>query len=223
MNKLTLSVNGEKHNFSACIFDFDGVIMDTEKYHFAAWRKAAESVGVNFTEDDYNPLKSTGRDNTVAFIERKSGRTFSPDIKNEIIVLKDKAFAGSVKTLTDADFILGVREFLKLLNDRAIKVALASSGTHSSQIIKKYGLENYFMAEVDGSMCVRKKPDPYIFTYAARLLGEECENCLVFEDSAAGIQAAKSAGMAHIAIGGIKPDSALLALPDFSNISKYIV
>lgn len=218
--KLNFKINNIDYEFDGIIFDFDGVVMDTEKYHFNAWNKALSHYNMSITMDEYLPFKSTGREKTIEAIQiLKKIRLNKEDVKN-VSDLKGEYYNEIKDELNDSDFINGVLEFLDYLYKIKIPLAVASSGVTTNDVINKFKIDKYFMEVIDGNTKLPKKPNPDIFIHSANLIN--CNNCLVFEDSLVGIEAAYKAGMKVIAIGGIKSDKAILCIDDFKDILKYI-
>lgn len=210
--------NGNTHEFKCCIFDFDGVVVDTEKYHLIAWNKGGEPHGVVIGDEEYLPLKSTGRDYIVNYIANKSQKPLTDEEKRIVGDTKERVYTEITANLSEKDKIGGVEEFLQFLNGRKIKCAVASSSIFAKKISEELGLLKYFNALCDGSLPLPKKPAPDLFLLAAQLCGCKPGETIVFEDSSAGINAALNAGMKVIAIGGIKHDGALACVKDFKDI-----
>jgi len=203
------------HKFEAYIFDFDGVVVDTEKYHFASWNKAFSQYGAVLSYADYVPLKSTGKDVIIGAAERKCGLKFTDAQKAEIYRIKKAEFAAAAVGISEADMIRGVKELLCALRRLPVKTAVASSASTTKELMKRLDLDGYFDVALDGNANIKKKPAPDIFLAAAEALGVRPEKCVVFEDSAAGIDAAVAAGMAVVAVG-IESDKALACISDFT-------
>lgn len=204
--------------YKAFIFDFDGVIFDTEKYHFSAWNSACAPLGVTISEEEYLPLKSTGRYFIASFVEKKLGRALSNGERESLINFKAREFERYISAISEKDFIPGALDFIKKLNSLGKKTAVGSSGSITKKIIERFNLGGLFNAVVDGSGNLPKKPDPAIFSECARLLGEPPKNCVVFEDSVAGLRAAVAAGMAPVAVGGIIFGQAVYNIKDFKEL-----
>ncbi len=205
-------------NYKAYIFDFDGVVMDTESLHFKAWNKGFSLLGDTLTEEEYLPLKSTGRKHIVNTFAAKIGREITEEETLEICKIKDDYFKELCKNIDKSLLIKGVEDFLiKLKNENKI-IAVASSASTTTELLNKVGLTKYFDAVADGNLGLPKKPDPAIFIKAAELLGVNPEKCLVFEDSLAGLKAAENAGMQFVAVGGIKSENAILEIEDFTEL-----
>lgn len=205
-------------DFDAFIFDFDGVVMDTESLHFKAWNKGFEIMGDTLTEAEYLPLKSTGRKHIVATFSKKIGREISEEETLEICQIKDAYFKELCENIDKSLLIKGVEDFLIKLKNENKKIAVASSASTTTELLKKVGLTKYFDVVADGNLGLPKKPDPAVFLKAAELLGVEKEKCLVFEDSTAGLEAAENAKMQFVAVGGIKSEKAIAEIKDFTQI-----
>ena len=204
-------------NYKAYIFDFDGVVMDTESLHFKAWNKGFEIMGDSLTEEEYLPLKSTGRKHIVETFSRKIGREITEDEALRICKIKDDYFKELCKSIDKDLLIKGVEDFLLKLKNTGAKIAVASSASTTTELLKKVGLTEYFDVVADGNLGLAKKPDPAVFLKAASLLGVEPKDCLVFEDSPAGLKAAENAGMDFVAVGA-KSEKAILEIKDFTEI-----
>lgn len=206
------------NNYKAFIFDFDGVVMDTESLHFKAWNKGFEIMGDTLTEEEYQPLKSTGRKHIVNTFSQKIGREITEDEALRICKIKDDYFKDLCKSVDKSLLIKGVEDFLIKLKSEGKQIAVASSASTTTELLKRVGLTEYFDVVADGNLGLPKKPDPAVFIKAASLLGVEAKDCLVFEDSLAGLKAAENAGMDFVAIGKVKSDNAVLCIEDFSFI-----
>ena len=204
-------------DFDAYIFDFDGVVMDTESLHFKAWNKGFEIMGDTLTEEEYLPLKSTGRKHIVDTFSKKIGRDIAEDEALGICKIKDDYFKELCKNIDKSLLICGVEQFLIKLKNEGKKIAVASSASTTTELLKKVGLTKYFDVVADGNLGLPKKPDPAIFLKAAELLGVNPEKCLVFEDSPAGLKAAENAKMAFVAVGA-KSEKAVLEIKDFTEV-----
>jgi len=204
-------------NYKAYIFDFDGVVMDTESLHFKAWNKGFSLLGSTLTEEEYLPLKSTGRKHIVNTFSHKIGREISEQEAEKICKVKDEYFKELCKNVNKSLLINGVEEFLIKLKKEDKKIAVASSASTTTELLKKVGLTKYFDVVADGNLGLPKKPDPAVFLKAAELLKVEAKDCLVFEDSIAGLKACENADMAFVAVGA-KCDKAILEIEDFTLI-----
>ena len=206
------------NNYKAYIFDFDGVVMDTESLHFKAWNKGFEIMGESLTEEEYLPLKSTGRKHIVNTFAKKIGREITEAEALRICEIKDDYFKDLCKSIDKTLLINGVEDFLIKLKSEGKQIAVASSASTTTELLKKVELTKYFDVVADGNLGLPKKPDPAVFLTAAELLGVEAKDCLVFEDSPAGLKAAENAKMDFVAVSGIKSEKAILEIKDFTEI-----
>lgn len=216
----TVALNGSKA-FKGFIFDFDGVVVDTEKYHYRSWVSAAAHVGYDLSWEEYLPLKSTGNTEIVQYLCDHSGKAVSDALFAQMRQTKLDVFDTLVADLSEQDVVPGVRDFLSFLNTRQVKTAVASSSNTSSGLAARFDLSKHFGVIIDGNRKLPRKPAPDTFLLAAQMLGVEPADCIVFEDSLAGIDAAINAGMAVVAVGGIRSEKAILHIPDFRDIRKY--
>lgn len=213
--------NGEHKKFKAFIFDFDGVVVDTEKYHYLSWVAAAAHVGYDLSWEEYLPLKSTGNTEITQYLCDHSGKEVSPELFDKMRQTKLTEFDRLVADLSEAYVLPGIRSFLTWLNTHGVKTAVASSSNTSSGLAKRFDLTKHFAVVIDGNMKLPRKPAPDTFLLAAKMLGVDPADCIVFEDSLAGIDAAINAGMQVVAVGGIRSDKAILHIPHFQDIDTY--
>ena len=183
------------------IFDLDGVIVDTAKYHYLAWKKMANELGFDFTEEENEQLKGVSRTKSLEILLEIGGITKSDAEKNMLAKQKNEYYLTLIEGLSAEDLLPGTKAFVQNSRDKVIKIALGSASRNAAYILRKLGIAHLFDARVDGNMVSKAKPDPEVFTKAANLLGLDPKNCLVFEDAQAGIDAAKNAGMKCIGIG----------------------
>lgn len=179
----------------ACIFDFDGVIVDSERYHYLGWLRVAEAVGTTLTYEEYAPLKSAGRLVVIPYLFDKAGKTLQEGDIAKYFALRAEKVAVEMAKLNKDDIINGVVDFLELLNANHIPCAVASASASSTGVAKRFGLYKYFSAFVDGNDKLARKPNPDIYLEAARRLDVAPCDCVVFEDSILGVQGAKNANM----------------------------
>ena len=184
----------------ACIFDFDGVIIDSEKYHHLGWLWVAQELGVDFSYEEYAPLKSAGRATVIPYLFEKAGKPLQEgDIEKYFQIRAEKIDVALAK-LNENDILTGVVDFIKLLKSNGIKVAVASASASSNKVAKRFGLYDLFDVFVDGEAKRLAKPNPDIFLYTASLLGVAPSECVVFEDSINGVLAANNAQMKCVGI-----------------------
>jgi beta-phosphoglucomutase len=191
-------------NIAACIFDLDGVIVDTAIYHFKAWKNLADELGINFTEEHNERLKGVSRTRSLEIILEIGSLTLDEVIKESLAAKKNTEYLELVNQMTAEEILPGVTDFLNDLNASGIKIALGSASKNARTILEKINLLNQFDAIVDGTLVQKAKPDPEVFLLAAHMLDVAPENCVVFEDAVAGVEAAKNAGMYCVGVG--KPE-----------------
>ena len=183
------------------IFDLDGVIVDTAKFHFLAWKKLANDLGIDFTELQNEELKGVSRVRSLEKILEWGNTSLSKDEFNEKMAVKNDNYLSYITNLTSKDVLPGVSRIIDFLTEQNIPISLGSASKNARPILKKTGLIDKFHAIVDGNDVSKAKPDPEVFLIAAEKIGVAQENCLVFEDSVAGVQAANIAGMISVGIG----------------------
>ena len=212
---------GDRRRLKAFIFDFDGVVVDTEKYHYLSWCQAASHVGYDLGWEEYLPLKSTGNTEIIQYLRDRSGKDVSEELFQIMRSTKLASFDELVKDLSEKDVLPGIRDFLTWLNEQSVKTAVASSSSTSSGLANRFDLAKHFGVIIDGNRKLPRKPAPDTFLLAAKLLGAEPCECIIFEDSLAGIEAACNAGMPVVAVGGIRSDKAVLHIQDFRDIRNF--
>jgi beta-phosphoglucomutase len=185
----------------ACIFDLDGVIVDTAHYHFLAWERLAKEMGINFTETDNERLKGVSRMRSLEIILELGGVSLSEHDKETQANKKNTWFVDYLERMAPEEVFPGVRSLIRDLRALGIKVALASSSKNAKMVMQLLHIQHDFDAVVDGTMVVHSKPDPEIFLLAALKLGVDPKHCVVFEDAEAGVEAARAAGMKCVGVG----------------------
>ena len=188
-------------NKKAFIFDLDGVIVDTARYHFLAWQKLAQELGIEFTPEHNEGLKGVSRVRSLDIILELGGVDAVQEDKNKWLLQKNEDYLTYLVDIDENEILPGVLRVLKQLKESNQLIALGSASKNARPILEKTGILLYFDAIVDGNDVSNAKPDPEVFLQAARLLNASNENSIVFEDSVAGIQAANSAKMMSIGIG----------------------
>ncbi len=188
----------------ACIFDLDGVIVDTAKYHFLAWKKLATMLNINFTEEDNERLKGVSRMASLDIILEIGNMVPDDKMKEEYAALKNKWYLDYINQMMPDEILPGSLEFISELKNAGIKVALGSASKNTPLILERLGIGKLFDAVADGNVVRNAKPDPEVFITAAKMLGVPPEDCVVFEDAVAGVEAALNAGMRCVGIGSEK-------------------
>ncbi|PJB13634.1 MAG: beta-phosphoglucomutase [Flavobacteriales bacterium CG_4_9_14_3_um_filter_40_17] len=185
----------------AFIFDLDGVIVDTAKFHYLAWKKLADELGIPFTQHDNEQLKGVSRVRSLELILNLGGVTLDEVEKLNHLKEKNEDYLSYISEMTHADVLPNVPKVLNFLKAHQVPIALGSASKNAKQILEKVGLLGVFDAIVDGNEVSKAKPDPEVFLLAARKIDANPEDCVVFEDAIAGIQAANQAKMLSIGIG----------------------
>lgn len=188
-------------NIKACLFDLDGVIVDTAKYHYLAWKRLASGLGFDFSEEDNERLKGISRMDSLNILLKIGGLTIDEKAKEELAQKKNDWYCELIAKMTPDEILPGTKEFLELLRENKIKIALCSASKNSMTILNNIGLVSHFDAIVDGNSVTHAKPNPEVFLLGAEKLGVKPEECVVFEDARAGIEAAINAGMSSVGIG----------------------
>jgi beta-phosphoglucomutase len=185
----------------ACIFDLDGVIVDTAKYHFLAWKRLADDIGIDFSEEDNERLKGVSRMDSLEIILEIGKRKIDNARKDEFAALKNKWYVEYISRMTPDEILPGVLDFIGELKKEKIGIALGSASKNTPLILERVGMKHIFDAVADGNIVHKAKPDPAVFLKAAEMLGKAPGRCVVFEDAVAGVQAALNAGMVCVGIG----------------------
>ncbi|WP_299225724.1 beta-phosphoglucomutase [uncultured Psychroserpens sp.] len=206
------------------IFDLDGVIVDTAKYHFLAWKKLANSIGVDFSEVQNEQLKGVSRVRSLEKILEWGNKTLSEDEFMKLMGLKNDDYLTYINNMDESEILPDVTRILNILIEKKQAIALGSASKNATSILRKVNLLSKFEAIVDGNDVSKAKPDPEVFLIGAKLLNIMPENCIVFEDSVAGIQAANTANMISIGIGDEKVlHEADYIFKDFTEVSQVFI
>ncbi len=185
----------------ACIFDLDGVIVDTAHYHFLAWKRLAKELGFELTTIDNERLKGVSRMKSLDIVLELGGIKATEAEREHMANQKNEWFKNYVERMQADEIFPGVKELIREMKANGLKVGLASSSKNAPTVIGLLGIQNEFDAIVDGTMVVNTKPHPEIFLLTSELLGIPPEYCLVFEDAEAGVEAALAAGMKCVGVG----------------------
>lgn len=183
------------------IFDLDGVIVDTAKYHFLAWKKLADQLGFNFTLEQNEQFKGVSRQKCLEILLDIGSIKASREQFDFWMQDKNKDYLEYIDTMDESDVLPDVARTLDYLKGRSIPIALGSASKNARPILEKVEMQSYFDFIVDGNSVTKAKPDPEVFLYAADKLKVDPKNCIVFEDAVAGIEAANNAEMISIGIG----------------------
>ena len=186
------------------IFDLDGVIVDTAKYHYKAWKSLAKDLGIDFTVQQNEQLKGVSRVQSLEKILKWGNRTLTPTEFEYKMKQKNDNYLNYISKMNTSELLPDVDRVLKFLTQNNQFITLGSASKNARPILDKVKIKGLFDAIVDGNDVSKAKPNPEVFVKAARLTKSKPKNCIVFEDSVAGIQAANTAGMISIGIGDSK-------------------
>ena len=187
--------------YKGVIFDLDGVICFTDKYHYLAWKEMADEIGVYFDETINNRLRGVSRMDSLDIILEKSEKTYSLQEKEALASQKNERYRELLATMSPADLSPEVMSTLNSLRQKGLRLAIGSSSKNTKFILGQLGLANFFDAISDGTNITRSKPDPEVFLKAAAFLNLSPEDCLVVEDPAAGVEAALAGGFDCAGLG----------------------
>jgi beta-phosphoglucomutase len=191
----------EHGRYRAAIFDLDGVIVDTAKYHYLAWKRLANELGFEFTEQDNERLKGVSRMRSLEILLEVGGVEMDEAEKVAAAEKKNEWYVEYIQRIDESEILPGARECLLRLREMGVKIALGSASKNTPTILNRLGIVGLFDAVVDGNRTSKAKPDPEVFLLGAQDLGVGAADCVVFEDAEAGLQAARAAGMYAIGIG----------------------
>lgn len=185
----------------AFIFDLDGVIVDTAKYHFLAWKKLAGTIGIDFTEHQNEQLKGVSRVKSLEKILAWGNKSISDAEFTRLMGFKNDDYLTYIDKMDEEEILPDVTKTLDFLRGKKQHIALGSASKNARMILEKVNILEKFDVIVDGNDVTKGKPDPEVFLKAAQHLNVPPEHCIVFEDAVAGIQAANNAQMISIGIG----------------------
>ena len=201
------------------IFDLDGVIVDTAHFHFLAWKKTAEELGLELTIEMNEQLKGVSRIDSLKKILGWAGKDIDQATFDKLTTEKNADYLAYVEKMTESDILPGVEPFIREIKSKGYPVALGSASKNAPKILEKIGLLSLFDTIVDGNSVKKAKPDPEVFLIAAQNINIPQEECVVFEDSEAGVTAANAAHMISIGIGS--PDNLGHADHVFENFTEF--
>jgi beta-phosphoglucomutase len=188
-----------KQQISAVIFDMDGVLADTIDLHYQSWQRVADEWQIPFNKEDYSQILGMKREESVDYLLRN--HTVDAGTRLEMLRRKNDYYLELVETLNSDRLLPGVQQLLAELQAAQMRIALGSSSKNAALILQKLGIDNLFEVVADGNSVPNSKPSPEVFQKAAELLGLPADECLVIEDAAAGVEAAKAAGMIVLGVG----------------------
>ncbi len=199
-------------NKKAVIFDLDGVIVDTAKYHYLAWKELANSLGFDFSEEQNEMLKGVSRVRSLEILLDLGKVDLTQEEKDKYLIEKNVQYLQYIEKMDASEILPGISHLLSHLKKEEIRFALGSASKNARLILENLNLIHLFDAIVDGNDVSTAKPDPEVFLIAAEKLTTLPEDCIVIEDAQAGILAANAAGMISVGIG----DQMVLQEADFN-------
>lgn len=185
----------------ACIFDLDGVIVDTAKYHFQAWQRLAHELGFDFTEKQNERLKGVSRTRSLEILLEIGNLSLSQEQKEQLAHRKNNWYVELINQMTPDEILPGAKAFLQALKEEDIKIALGSASKNAMTILQHIAMDHFFDAIIDGNKVSKAKPDPEVFLKGAEALQVAPPYCVVFEDAQAGIEAARNGHMHCVGVG----------------------
>lgn len=208
----------------AVIFDLDGVICFTDKYHYQAWKALADEIGIYFDEIINNRLRGVSRMASLEIILERADKQYTQAEKEAMAEKKNDIYVQLLQQMSEKDLSAEVKQTLDALRNAGYKLAIGSSSKNTKLILSRIGLGNYFDAISDGTNITRSKPDPQVFTMAAEMLGQKPEDCLVVEDAKAGIQAAFAGGFQSAGIGeAAEHPNVTWPIEQFGDLKKIMI
>ena len=183
------------------LFDLDGVLVSTEHNHFLAWQRCANSLGIEFTEKENELLKGVSRVDSLKKILELGAKTISNEEFEALLKSKNDFYLDSIQELNQSNLLPGVFNLLNKARELGILLGVGSSSKNANFILDKLRISSYFEVVIDGNGVTDPKPHPEVFLNGAKALGLAPEACLVFEDAASGIAAAKAGGFTAVGVG----------------------
>ena len=203
-----------------CIFDLDGVLTDTAEYHYQGWQRLADELGIPFDRERNEALRGVSRRRSLELL--LAGRVYPEEQMLELMERKNRYYQALLTQLTPHDLLPGVRNVLEALRAADVKIAIGSASQNAREVVQRLHLAPSIDALADGYSVVRPKPAPDLFVYAAGLLRVCVHECVVFEDAAAGVEAAKVAGMYVVGLGPVeRVGQADLVLPALAHVTLH--
>lgn len=183
----------------AFIFDLDGVLTDTAEYHYRGWKRLADEEGLPFTREDNEQLRGVARRDSLMLIHK--GRVYPEEKIQEMMARKNNYYLDSIKEISPRDLLPGAKELLEEIHEAGLKNALGSASKNAGEVIERLGIRSLFDSISDGYSVERQKPAPDLFLHAAHQLNLSPAECVVVEDAAAGIEAARAGGFRSVGLG----------------------
>jgi beta-phosphoglucomutase len=216
------SRKGGKIPLKAVIFDMDGVLCATDDYHFHSWKEVISGYGIPFTRQDNHKLRGLTRRRSLETL--LNGRSISEKQFNEILKQKNQVFLEMVKGMGEKDLLPGVKKLLDELVENNLRIGVASASRNTGPVLKQLGIDAYMDTVCDGNTIRRSKPAPDVFLETAGALNVLPSECLVLEDSHAGVQAAQAAGMCVVGLGPeARLQGAAAVFPSLEGVSLVLL
>jgi beta-phosphoglucomutase len=210
-------------DIKACLFDLDGVIVDTAKYHYLAWKRLCNELGFDLSREENENLKGISRSKSLDILLEKGGIKVSDKRKDELMDRKNSWYLEYIDHMERDEILPGALEFLKSVKAAGMKTALGSASKNSMRVLEALKIVDLFDAVIDGTKVSKGKPDPQTFLLGAEALGVHPSQCVVFEDAVAGVEAALAGGMYIVGVG--EPDvlkRANVVIPGFENVGMEL-
>jgi beta-phosphoglucomutase len=190
-----------QRRYRAALFDLDGVIVDTARYHYLAWKRLATELGFDFTEAQNERLKGVSRTRSLEILLEIGKLNLDETVKKALAEKKNQWYVGYIQKMDASELLPGALECLVKLREKGIRTALGTASKNAPLILGNLDIASLFDVVIDGNRVTKAKPDPKVFLLGAHELGASARECVVFEDAEAGLQAAKTAGMYAVGIG----------------------
>jgi beta-phosphoglucomutase len=205
----------------AFLFDLDGVLVSTEHNHFLAWQRCAHSLDIEFTEKENELLKGVSRVDSLKKILELGNKTIAPSQFEDLLKSKNDFYLESIQDLNQTNLLPGVLDLLSTAKEKGILLGVGSSSKNANFILEKLQIRAYFQVVIDGNGVQDPKPHPEVFLNGAKALGINPAHCLVFEDAASGIAAAKAGGFTAVGVGN--PNIAKIADIYLNDLTEFRV
>ncbi|MCG8572327.1 MAG: beta-phosphoglucomutase, partial [Spirochaetes bacterium] len=186
------------------LFDLDGVLVDTARYHFIAWKMIASKLGVSFTKEDNEQLKGVNRIDSLNYILKMGNMQINENEKKQLLKEKNQKYIDMIEDINEKQLLAGAKDYIYKLKREGVKIALGSASKNAKMILKGLNIYKLFDAIIDGTVVAKAKPHPEVFLRGAAALGINPRECVVFEDSIAGVDAALAGEMFVVGIGNKK-------------------
>ncbi len=207
----------------AIIFDLDGVLCQTDEFHYLAWKAIADELKIPFDRKINEKLRGVSRMASLEIILQKANRTFTDSEKVALAECKNTIYRKYLDKMTEKDLASGAKTVLTELSEKGLQLAIGSSSKNTQLIVDKLQIADFFTAIIDGNQIKHSKPDPEVFLLAAQKLEMQPANCLVVEDAEAGVEAAIRGGFQVAGIGSARDVAKVnFKLATLTDLLKYM-